>query len=57
MCVLILSLPFLYSFPRNELLVYSYLVVQNFSAFNRLQTLSFALHFKSVSKEIQNFYQ
>jgi len=55
MRILIFVLLFLYSFACNELLVY--LVVQNFSAFNRLQTLSFALYFKSVATEIQNFYQ
>jgi len=55
MCFLILVLLSLYSFACNELLVY--LVVQNFLGFNRLQTLSFALHFKSVATEIQNFYQ
>jgi hypothetical protein len=55
MRVLIVVLLSLYSFACNELLVY--LVVQSFLCFNRLQTLSFALHFKSVATEIQNFFQ
>jgi hypothetical protein len=55
MRILIFELLFLYSFACSDLGLY--LVVQNFSGFNRLQTLSFALHFKSVATEIQNFYQ